>query len=134
MADAAGGLVSTLDDLWAFVAMLLAGGRHRDEQILAPASVEAMTTDHLTPEQRAASTLFLGEHGGWGYGMAAPGPVNNEPPVPWGFGWDGGTGTTWRSDPVRGLTGILLTQSAMTSPEGPPLFTDFWNAAYEALA
>ena len=129
MANAAGMLVSTLDDLWAFVSMLLAGG----EPVLSAASVAAMTRDHLTAEQRASATLFLGEHGGWGYGMAAPGPIAGEPPVPWGFGWDGGTGTTWRSDPVRGLTCILLTQREMTSPEPPALFTDFYDAAYAAI-
>ena len=59
--------------------------------------------------------------------------VASEPPVPWGFGWDGGTGTTWRSDPVRGLTGILLTQREMTSPEPPALFTYFYDAAYAAI-
>jgi len=61
-----------------------------------------------------------------------PGPVDGEPPVPWGYGWDGGSGTTWRSDPARDLTTILLTQRAMTSPEPPPLFVDFWDAAYAA--
>jgi CubicO group peptidase (beta-lactamase class C family) len=133
MANAAGMLVSTLDDFWAFVAMLLAGGVHQGERLLSPASVAAMTRDHLTAEQRASSRLFLGEHGGWGYGMAAPAPIDAEPPVPWGFGWDGGTGTTWRSDPARGLTGILFTQRAMTSPEPPPVFTEFWEAAYGAI-
>jgi CubicO group peptidase (beta-lactamase class C family) len=133
MANAAGMLVSTLDDFWAFVAMLLAGGVSGGERVLSSESVAAMTRDHLTAEQRASAPLFLGEHGGWGYGMAAPGPITGEPPVPWGFGWDGGTGTTWRSDPVRGLTCILLSQRAMTSPEPPPLFTDFYGAAYAAI-
>ena len=64
--------------------------------------------------------------------MAAPGPVTGEPPVPWGFGWNGGTGTAWTTDPVRGITGILLTTRAMTSPEPPPHFVDFWDAAYLA--
>ncbi|MBV9282187.1 MAG: beta-lactamase family protein [Chloroflexi bacterium] len=133
MANAAGMLVSTLDDFWAFVSMLLAGGAHAGRQVLSPGSVAAMTRNHLTAEQRAGARLFLGEHGGWGYGMAAPGPVAGEPPVPWGIGWTGGTGTLWWSDPVRGLTGILFTQRAMTSPQPPPLFTDFWNAAYAAI-
>ena len=33
----------------------------------------------------------------------------------------------------RGLTGILLTQRAMTSPEPPEVFDDFWNGAYGAI-
>jgi CubicO group peptidase (beta-lactamase class C family) len=127
----AGMLVSTLDDFWAFVAMLLAGGLHGTERVLSEGSVAAMTHDHLTKAQREPARQFLGR-GGWGFGMAAPRPLTSEPPVPWGFGWDGGTGTTWRSDPVRGLTGILFTQRAMTSPEPPPHFATFWEAAYAA--
>jgi CubicO group peptidase (beta-lactamase class C family) len=134
MANAAGMLVSTLDDFWAFAAMLRAGGVHDGTQVLSAASVVAMTTDHLTDAQRGTAPIFLGRTGGWGFGMAAPGPLEAgaEPPVPWGYGWDGGTGTTWRTDPVRGVTGILFTQRAMTSPEPPPLFLDFWDAAYGA--
>jgi CubicO group peptidase (beta-lactamase class C family) len=139
MANAAGMLVSTLDDYWSFVSMLRAGGRHDGGQVLSPASVAAMTRNHLTDEQRAGATLFLGEHGGWGYGMATPGPIAGEPlaqghpAIPWGFGWNGGTGTLWWSDPARGLTGILFTQRGLTSPVPPPLFTDFQDAAYAAI-
>ncbi len=134
MANAAGMLVSTIDDLWAFVSMLLAGGRHEGRQLLSPASVTEMTRDHLTAAQRASAPIFLGEHGGWGYGMAAPGPLTGPPPVPWGFGWNGGTGTVWTSDPVRGLTGIMLSTRAMTSPEPPAHVVDFWDAASRAMA
>ena len=95
MANAAGMLVSTLDDFWAFVSMLLANGEHEGRQVLSPASVAAMTRNHLTAQQRASARLFLGEHGGWGYGMATPGPITTDPPVPWGIGWTGGTGTLW---------------------------------------
>lgn len=135
MANGAGMLVSTLDDFWAFVSMLVARGRHEGTQLLSPQSVDAMTADHLTAAQRASGSLFLGDQGGgWGYGMAAPGPLAAEPPVPWGYGWNGGTGTVWTTDPLRGLTGILLTTRAMTSPEPPPLFTTFWETAYAAMA
>ena len=53
--------------------------------------------------------------------------------IPRGFGWDGGTGTTWRSDRTRGLTGILFTQRSMTSPEPPAVFNDFWIGAYGSI-
>ena len=135
MGNLAGMLVSTLDDFWSFVSMLLGGGTgHDGTAVLSPASVTAMTTDHLTAAQRASAPMFFGEHSGWGYCMAAPGPLRGAPPVPWGFGWNGGTGTTWLSDPVRGLTSVLFTQRAMTSPEPPALFADFWEAAYGAVA
>jgi CubicO group peptidase (beta-lactamase class C family) len=97
-----------------------------------------MLTDHLTAGQRAGAALFLGDHSGWGLGLAVPagGPPPAGPPkdsTPGGFGWDGGSGTTWRSDLRTGFTGILLTQRALTSPGLPPVFTDFWSAAYGCL-
>jgi CubicO group peptidase (beta-lactamase class C family) len=53
--------------------------------------------------------------------------------IPGGFGWEGGTGTSWRTDPAIGLTGILLTQRAVTSLEPTEVVTDFWRAAYAAV-
>ena len=56
-----GGLVSTVDDFLAFAQMLLDEGKHGGERILSRPSVEVMTTDQLTPEQKAASDdLALG--------------------------------------------------------------------------
>ena len=134
MANAAGWLVSTLDDYWAFVSMVVARGRCDGQQLLSPGAVEAMTRDHLTAAQRASALIFLGEHGGWGYGMAAPGPTRAALPEPSGYGWNGGTGTEWTTDPDYGLTGIVLSTRAMTSPEPPAQMVDFWEAAYGALA
>ncbi len=91
-----------------------------------------MTTDRLTQAQRAATGVFLGEHGGWGFGMEAPAGGSSGLPLPSGFGWDGGSGTTWRTNAERGVTGILLTQRQLSSPQPPPVFDDFWagvNAA-----
>ena len=51
-----GGLVSTVDDYFAFCRMMLKGG----EGIVSPASIELMTQDHLTPAQRAGSEMFFG--------------------------------------------------------------------------
>jgi CubicO group peptidase (beta-lactamase class C family) len=130
--DASGWLVSTIDDLWTFVSMLLAGGSSRGRRILSERSVALMTSDRLTPEQRVDSGLFLGDHGSWGFGMEAPARGSTGLPLPSGFGWDGGSGTTWRSNTERGVTGILLTQRQLTSPQPPPVFDDFWagvNAA-----
>ena len=53
--------------------------------------------------------------------------------IPGGYGWEGGSGTTWRTDTASGLTGILLTQRMVTSPEPTELVTDFWSAAYAAI-
>jgi CubicO group peptidase (beta-lactamase class C family) len=133
MPNAAGWLVSTLDDYWAFVSMVVARGRHAGQQLLSPGAVEAMTRNHLTAAQRASASLFLGEHGGWGYGMAAPGPTRAGPPAVSGYGWNGGTGAWWTTDPDYGLTGILLSTRAMTSPATPAHVVEFWAAAYDAM-
>jgi CubicO group peptidase (beta-lactamase class C family) len=131
--DAGGWLVSTIDDYWAFVQMMLNQGEHRGRRILSESSVELMTTDHLSSEQRSAVPVFLGDHGGWGFGLLVPASGAAARPIPGGFGWDGGTGTTWRSDVDRDITGILFTQRAMTSPQAPEVFVDFWNSAYGAI-
>ena len=56
-----GGLVSTVDDYLAFCRMMLGKGKYGGERILSRPSVELMTTDHLTPEQKAQAPLFFGD-------------------------------------------------------------------------
>lgn len=65
-----GGLVSTVDDYFAFARMMLNKGRYGHERILSRASVELMTANHLSPQQRAGSEIFFGAHSSWGFGMA----------------------------------------------------------------
>ena len=132
--DGAGGLVSTVDDLAAFAAMLAAGGGG----LLSPESVAQLLRDRTTARDRAENPWFFGEHLGWGLAMSVPAagvdPRTVPAGLPRGYGWEGGSGTAWRTDPATGLTGILLTQRLMTSPEPPEAVRDFWSAAYAALA
>src|SRR5262249_32609614 len=65
-----GGLVSTADDYLALCRMLLAKGRHQDGRLLSRPSVELMTTDQLTPHQRAEARVFFGDNRSWGLGIA----------------------------------------------------------------
>ena len=60
-----------------------------------------MTTDQLTPEQKAVSGLFLGywDSRGWGFGVSVVTRRDDVAAVPGRFGWDGGLGTSWYSDP-----------------------------------
>jgi CubicO group peptidase (beta-lactamase class C family) len=128
-----GGLVSTVDDYFAFSRMLLNRGRHGREQLLSRASVELMTSDQLTPEQRAGSELFLGAAGGWGFGVAVDTRREEIFQTPGRYGWTGGLGTAAYNDPAEGMIGILLTQRLMDSPAPPKVFTDFWTLAYAAM-
>ena len=113
--------------------MMLNKGVWGRERILSEASVELMTTDQLTPQQREGAEIFFGNHSSWGLGMS----VNIQQDMPWRvpgrFGWDGGFGISVYSDPTNDFIGILLTQRMMDSPEPPSVFKDFWTCAYEAV-
>lgn len=130
---ASGGLVSTVDDFLAFGRMMLNGGRHGDERILSRPSVELMTTVQITPEQRAGAGVFLSEQRSWGLGMSVITRRDEVSAVPGRFGWEGGLGTSWGSDPKEDMVSILLTQVSWTSPEGPKVYSDFWTSAYQAI-
>jgi len=132
----AGGLASTADDYYAFCRMMLNGGVGAGPggvRVLSQASVEAMTRDQLTSEQRQGAEIFFGDHSSWGFGMA----VNIRAAEPWvvpgRFGWDGGYGTTAWSDPKNDVVGILLTQRLMDSPEPPAVFREFWASPYGVM-
>ena len=128
-----GGLVSTIDDYFTFSRMMLNKGRHGREQILSRASVDLMTSDQLTAEQRTGSEIFFGTHSSWGLGIAVDIGRSEIYHTPGRYGWTGGTGTTAYIDPAEGMIGILFTQRMMDSPEPPKIFTDFWTAAYAAM-
>jgi len=121
--DGAAGLVSTADDMLAFARMFLRGGN----PVLSAESVRAMTTDQLTPEQKAHGGLgpdfFTGQS--WSYCQAVEDSG--------AFGWNGGFGTSWLVDPVRDLVVILLTQRMLEGPDDTEVHKAMQAAAYSAL-
>jgi CubicO group peptidase (beta-lactamase class C family) len=122
--DGGAGLVSTVDDLYAFARMLLGGGA----PVLSAQATRAMTTDQLTAAQKAHGGLgrdfFVGRS--WGFCQAV---LDNG-----AFGWDGGFGSSWLVDPARDLTMIVLTQRMFDTHEAPQVHRDIQAAAYAALA
>ena len=137
------GLVSTAADYLAFASALLAGGTSHGERVLSRPSVTLMTTDHLTPAQKAVSGFQPGyfDDIGWGFGMSVrtrrthlgPWPVSYPPLASVGsYGWPGGYGTGWYNDPAEDMTTILMIQRA-PAPAGLPILVDFWTAAYQAI-
>jgi CubicO group peptidase (beta-lactamase class C family) len=49
------------------------------------------------------------------------------------FGWVGGLGTSWYSDPKEEMVAILMTQRLSDSPSPHSLYLDFWTSAYQAI-
>jgi len=131
----AGGLVSTVDDLLVFGQMMLKRGKYRNERILSRRSVELMTTDHITPEQKALSEFVPGfwDNHGWGFGLSIVTRRDDLATTPGRYGWDGGYGTSWYVDPKEELVGILLTQRVWDDPGAPVVLLDFWTSAYGAI-
>jgi CubicO group peptidase (beta-lactamase class C family) len=129
-----GGLVSTVDDYLAFAEMLLAGGRSGRERILSRPSVEVMTTDQLTPAQKAIPGLLpdFWDANGWGFGVSMVTRRVDQRSVGT-YSWDGGLGSIWYNDPHEELTAILLTNRAWESPDPPPVARDFRTATYQAI-
>jgi CubicO group peptidase (beta-lactamase class C family) len=129
----AGGLVSTLDDYLAFADMLRLRGRYPGGRLLARPSVELMTCDQLTPEQKAGAGLgAMFEDCGWGFGLSV---VTRRTGFksPGAYGWDGGMGTAWCNDPREDLVMILMTQQMWPSPFPPAVVRDFWALCYQAV-
>ncbi|GAY07438.1 serine hydrolase [Pseudonocardia sp. N23] len=93
------GLLSTAGDYVRFATALAAG------DLLSPTTVARMTTDRLTGAQHGS--MLLGDRG-WGLGVAVD-PAGR-------YGWDGGFGTTWFTDPATGGVAVLLTQRMFCEP------------------
>jgi CubicO group peptidase (beta-lactamase class C family) len=122
--DGAAGLVSTVDDLLAFARMLLRGGA----PVLSADAARAMTTDQLTPAQKAHGGLGPGFFDGrsWAFGQSIL--------ESGAYGWDGGFGSSWLVDPNHDLTVIVLTQRMFETAEPPQVHRDIQAAAYAALS
>jgi CubicO group peptidase (beta-lactamase class C family) len=132
--DGAAGLVSTIDDYVAFARMLLKKGRVGKTRILSRPSVELMTSDQLTGEQKARSTQMpvQWETAGWGFGVLVTTKRDDISATPGRYGWAGGYGTSWANDPKEELIGILMTQRS----EFPPVsrvHRDFWTSVYQTI-
>jgi CubicO group peptidase (beta-lactamase class C family) len=125
-------LVSTVDDYLAVCRMMLNRGKYGGERVLSRPSVELMTTDHLTPEQRVGAEMFFENNSSWGFGLSVITRRDDLAATPGRFGWDGGYGTSGYSDPGEDLVGILMIQR-LVGPGSPRIDLDFWTLAYGAI-
>jgi CubicO group peptidase (beta-lactamase class C family) len=130
-----GGLVSTADDYLAFASALLAGGAHRGERVLSRPAVTLMTSDQLTPAQKAVSGFWPGyfDAMGWGFGMSVRTSRTNLGPSVGSYGWSGFYGSAWYNDPAEDMTTIVLLQRAHMGDQTLPMWHDLWTAVYQAI-
>ena len=137
-ASGGAGLVSTADDYLRFARMLLGKGEVDGVRVLSRKTVEAMTTDFLTPEQHTHP--FFGRevwaHLGFGYGVAvrtSPGGLGQSAGS---FFWPGAFGTAWYADPQEDLVAIMLLQlngAVMADLWLNPIGDDFVALTYQAI-
>ena len=130
-----GGLVSTAEDYLTFASALLAGGTHHGERVLSRPSVMLMTSDQLTPAQKAVSGFWPGyfDAMGWGFGVSVVTRRTHLGPSVGSYGWSGFYGTAWYNDPAEDLTAILVIQRAHAGDQTLPRSRDFWTAVYQAI-
>ena len=130
-----GGLVSTAEDYLAFASALLAGGTHHGERVLSRPSVALMTTDQLSPAQKAVSGFWPGyfDAMGWGFGMSVRTRRTHLGPSVGSYGWPGFYGTAWYNDPAEDMATILFMQRAHAGDQRLPRSQDFWTAVYQAI-
>ncbi len=123
--DGGAGLVSTADDVAAFARGVL------DATLLSIEHVAAMTSDQLTPAQRAYGGLgddFTENSWGFCCGVVTGGPKAGS------WGWTGGLGSILHVDPVRDLVVIVLGQRSFAGPEDFGALLAIEDAAYAALS
>jgi CubicO group peptidase (beta-lactamase class C family) len=117
------GLWSTLDDYLAFARIFVGDGAVDGVRVLKPETLALMTTNRLTPEQRATASMlgrrtFASGHG-FGMGVAVVVEPESAAPTPCGggrgaVGWPGAYGGWWRADPNDGSVLIFLAHSMVT--------------------
>lgn len=134
-ASGGGGLVSTVDDYLAFAEMMLNGGRRGKERILSRLTIEAMTSDQLTEEQKAGAAFLPGfwDNRGWGFGVSMITRRTDISASLGRFGWNGLYSTVWTSDPREEMICILMTQQHALPPSMNGLRADFLTLAYQTI-
>jgi CubicO group peptidase (beta-lactamase class C family) len=70
---------------------------------------------------------LLGAHRSWGLGLSVITGPGDPAGSPGAFGWDGGLGTSWLSDPGKNQVAILMTQNIWESASAPAVYSDFWK-------
>jgi CubicO group peptidase (beta-lactamase class C family) len=130
-----GGLVSTMDDVTKFGRMLLNNGRLHGARILSRKTVELMTTNFLTPEQRKlpfmGMDVWTANGFGLGVSIAEDLAALRRPSSVGRYGWGGAYGTLWFNDPREDMVAIAKIQ--LLGGQLSPCLIDFETLLYQAI-
>jgi CubicO group peptidase (beta-lactamase class C family) len=122
-----GGLVSTADDYLKFARLMLGRGEVDGVRLAKSETVDLMTTNRLTDEQRGHAFLGMPFWLSQGFGLGTSMVLDAEKHQWMGagaegsFGWPGAFGTWWQADPANDMILIYLIQDSM--PLGPEAVT-----------
>jgi CubicO group peptidase (beta-lactamase class C family) len=107
------GLVSSVPDYLRFCQMLLNRGELGGVRVLEPETVDAMTSNGLSPEIMALRGGVMG----WALGNVNV-MTDKSSPLYGEYGWDGTAGTIFWNDPARQMVTMVWTQSQPANPDG----------------
>ena len=119
-----GGLVSTADDYLKFARMMLGKGEVDGVRLVKPETLDLMTANRLTDEQRAIPFMGFPFWMGSGFGLGVSVILDAEKQAWMGagtngaFGWPGAFGTWWRADPRENMVMLYLVQNSMPLEPG----------------
>jgi CubicO group peptidase (beta-lactamase class C family) len=117
------GLLSTAGDYARFLEMIRNGGALDGVRVLAPRTVQLMTTNQLG--------ALRGPDVGFGFGFETTERYGGRAMDSVGaFGWGGAYGSNYRVDPASGITMVLMIQ---LMPNTTDVGTKFPNMVYQAL-
>lgn len=120
------GLTSTAYDYAIFLQMLLNGGRYNDVQILAPRTVQMMTSGQL-------SFLFNGfDNFGLGFQVTSAQSAARGPRNEGSFSWGGFWGTSYWADPKAHMVCLIMMTQQSPNSHGD-LSAKFEQLVYQSL-
>lgn len=127
------GLVSTLEDYSHMAQMLVNGGEYKGKRILSKESVELMSKDHLSKEQKVRFDWESVWGHGYGFLMRVllDPEASNANATPGEFGWDGWTGTYVMMNPKEEFFVLYLIQRVNTGTTSEGLAIKW--AGYEEI-
>lgn len=131
-----GGLISTAGDYLRFAQMLANGGSLDGKQILSPATVALMTSNHVADDAMFKAWGADSRGLGYGFGVGVIIDAQNSPQADFNgdFAWGGAWDTHWIVSPRTGIVAVLLAQVDPRANKSPQRTDpDFRNLLFAAV-